>query len=279
MKKFKLIGTLMLALALTACTQVDTGNVGVETSFGKVNPEPKPQGMYVTVFDSVNEFTTKEVLFPVSDLTPKSRDNLTLKELDLDIYYAVTGARIPALYIKYQGDYATHGSIVENSNTPGINVIGYQRVAREAREAAYKIVAKFEATTMHTKREEIAEQIRTELQKGLEATDPGAFVVTNVNVRNLLTDPAIETAIRGQIKLDQDIVKKEKENILAEKEATRQLTAANGEAAANAAVSASLSGNILQLRLAEIQRDTIIQSAKAGNTVIHGNAQPLVQMK
>ena len=35
----------------------------------------------------------------------------------------------------------------------------------------------------------------------------------------------------------------------------------------------------MQLRMAEIQRDTIVQSAKAGNTVISGNVTPLVQVK
>lgn len=279
MKIFKLF-VLMLSIGLmTACTQVDTGNVGVETSFGKVNPDSKPQGMYITILDDVTEFTTKEVLFPVSDLTPKSKDNLTLKELDLDIYYAVDGARIPALYTKYQGDYARHGTIVENSNTPNVNVIGFQRVAREAREAAYKIVAQHEATTMHTKREEIAEAIRGELQKGLNATDKGAFTITNINVRNLTTDPAIENAIREQISMDQQVIKKEKEKALATAEAERLIVMAQGEADANRILSESLTDKVMQLRMAEIQGNTIIQSAKAGNTVIHGNAQPLVQVK
>lgn len=276
---FRVLGTALIIVALSACSQVDTGNIGVETSFGKVSPEAKTQGMYLTVMDSITEFTTKEVYFPVSNLNPKSKDNLTLKDLDLDIYYSVPGDRIPGLYTKYQGDYAKHGSIVEGSTTPAVNVIGYQRVAREAREAAYTVVARHEATTMHTKREVIADEIRTALQQGLDASDKGAFVISTVNVRQLVTDPAIEAAIRQQIQVDQDIAKKTKENELAKQEATRLLTEAQGVAAANNAVSASLTGGILQLRLAEIQRDTIVQSAKAGNTVINGNVQPLVTAK
>ena len=38
--------------------------------------------------------------------------------------------------------------------------------------------------------------VRARLQQELEKNDAGAFVVTAVNVRNLLTDPAIEAAIR-----------------------------------------------------------------------------------
>lgn len=43
---------------------------------------------------------------------------------------------------------------------------------------------------------------------------------------------------------------------------------------------ASLTGNVMQLRMAEIQRDTIVASSKAGATVINGvNATPLIQTK
>ena len=76
-------------------------------------------------------------------------------------------------------------------------MIAFSRVSREAREAVYKAIAQLDATTMHTKRTELAEMVRSELQKELDANDKGAFVITAVNVRNLLTDPAIEAAIRA----------------------------------------------------------------------------------
>lgn len=47
---------------------------------------------------------------------------------------------------------------------------------------------------------------------------------------------------------------------------------------ANAILSASLSDRVMQLRMAEIQRDTIVASAKKGNVIISGDATPLVQV-
>ena len=42
-----------------------------------------------------DEFTTKEVSFQLVDMTPKSRDNLTMKDVDIDVYYKTTPAAVP----------------------------------------------------------------------------------------------------------------------------------------------------------------------------------------
>lgn len=274
----------MLALgfavaSLSACTQIDTGNVGVERSFGKINATPQPQGLYATVFDSVDEFTTKEVSFPLADMSPKSRDNLTLKDLDIDVYYRVEPARIPALYVKYQGDYARHGDVIEKSTTPDVLVIGINRVMRAAREATYISAASFDATTMHTQRTEMAESIRKNLQAELDKSDRGSFLITSINVRNLLTDPAIEASIRARAQTDQDIARKHKEVELAKAEADRLRAQAQGEADANRILSESLTGSVLQLRMAELQKAMIVESAGKGSTIINGEATALVGQK
>lgn len=268
---------LALLLLASGCTTVETGNVGVEKSFGKVSPQPLPQGIYATLFDSVYEVTTKEVNFQVNDLKPKSQDNLTLQDFDADIYFKINPSFVPGLYVKYQGDYQLHSQIVEGGNDVG--VVGYNRILRAAREATYDAIAKYPATTMHTQRAEIAAEIQRLLQKELDTSDKGAFIVTSINVRNLLTDKGIEDAIRARAKTDQDIARKLKEVELAEAEANRLRAQAQGEADANRILGESLTGNVMQLRMAEIQRDTIVQSAKAGNTVISGNVTPLITTK
>jgi prohibitin 1 len=270
---------LVMALLLSACSQIDTGNVGVERTLGKVGAEALPPGVYFTMFKNVDEFTTKEVSFQLSDLTPKSRDNLTMRDVDIDVYFKTTPGSVPGLYTKYQGDVVKHSQIVKDGT--GDLVIAYSRVSREAREAVYKSISTLDATTMHTKRTELAEMVRSSLQTELDANDKGAFVVTAVNVRNLLTDPAIEAAIRQRAETDQAIEKKRKEVELARAEAERVVVQAEGEARANRIVAESLSASLLQLRIAELQSGAIVSAAsKAGNTVVvPSGAQPLVGVK
>ncbi len=270
--------TLGAALSLAACSQIDTGNVGVERTLGKVGTEALVPGVYFTLFKNVDEFTTKEVSFQLNDMTPKSRDNLTMKDVDIDIYYKTTPASVPALYIKYQGDVVQHNEIVKGGTKD--LVVAFSRVSREAREAVYKSMAELDATTMHTKRTELSEMVRSRLQTELENNDKGAFVVTAVNVRNLLTDPAIEAAIRSRAETDQAIEKKRKEVELAKAEAERLIVQAQGEAKANEIISASLTPSLKEIKLAELQRDTALALAsKPGNTVLlGGGATPLVNV-
>jgi len=273
------LALLGLCALLSACSQIDTGNVGVERTLGKVGAEALPPGVYFTLFKTVDEFTTKEVSFSLYDMTPKSRDNLTMKDVDLDIYFKTTPGAVPGLYVKYQGDVIQHGEIVKGGTKD--LVIAFSRVSREAREAVYKAIAQLDATTMHTKRTELAELVRSGLQQELDANDKGAFVVTAVNVRNLLTDPAIESAIRQRAETDQAIEKKRKEIELAKAEAERLIVQAEGEARANRIVSESLTPALKEIKLAEIQRETAIAVAgKAGNTVLMSpGAQPLIPVR
>ena len=268
----------LAALSLAACSQIDTGNVGVERTLGKVGTEALTPGVYFTLFKSVDEFTTKEVSFQLVDMTPKSRDYLTMKDVDIDVYYKTTPAAVPGLYVKYQGDVVQHNQIAQGGTKD--LVVAFSRVSREAREAIYKSVAELDATTMHTKRTELSEMVRARLQEELEKNDKGAFVVTAVNVRNLLTDPAIEAAIRSRAETDQAIEKKRKEVELAKAEAERLIVQAQGEARANEIISASLTPSLKEIKLAELQRDTALALAgKPGNTVLlGGGATPLVNV-
>ena len=263
----------LILCTLTACTTVDTGNVGIEKSFGRVADQALEPGNYLTIADTVYEVTTKEVNFQVNDLRPKSQDNLTLQDLDVDIYFKTAPGAVRNLFVKYQGDIVQHDEIIEGGQD--VNVVGYNRVLRASREAVYNAISRFPATTMHTRRPEISEEIRRLLQKELDESDKGAFVVTSINVRNLLTDQAIEDAIRRQVQTDQEIARAQKEVELANAQAEVARAKAQGEADANTILARSLTPELMQIRMAEIERDTIVNSAKAGNTVISG-VQPMM---
>ncbi len=240
---------------------------GVATLFRVVDPKPVDPGLYVAGLRRIREFTAKEVSFQMVDLKPKSRDNLTMADLDIDIYFKTNPAAIPKLYSKYQGDIIRHSDIVEKGTSD--LVVGYSRVLRAAREASYAAVSTMDATTMHTKRTELAEDIQKRLQKELDVSDPDSFIITSVNIRNLTTDPAIEKAIRAKAEADQLIEHKRKEVEIAKAEAEKRIVEAQSIAEANRIIGESLNGSVKEIRLAEIQRDTMIAiSSKQGNVMM-----------
>ncbi len=177
---------ILSAVFLVGCSQIDTGNVGVERTLGNVKQESLPPGVYFTLFKTVDEFTAKEVPLSITDLKPKSRDNLTMADVDIDVYFKVEPAKMAALYTKYQGDVSkvmkpsSDGSMKDT----GDEIVGMGRVLREARESVFRSIATFDATTMHLKRDEIANSIRLIMQKELEATDPGADGLSGVYLLN-----------------------------------------------------------------------------------------------
>lgn len=276
---FSLVFAVMAMVFMVGCSQIDTGNVGVVRTFGKTSPDELPQGLHLTWFATVGEFTTKEIAFQLNDLKPKAQDNLTIADLDLDIYYQTNPGLVADTSMKYQGDVMRHKDIVQNGTSD--LVVGFSRVSREAREAVYNAVAEFPATTMHTKRAELSARIQKLLQSELDKTDKGAWTITGVNVRNLVTDPAIEKSIRAAAETDQQIARAKKEEELAKAEANKLREIAKGQADANQIISASLTPALKEIRLAELQRDTALAIAsKAGNTVLMGGgSSALVNVK
>ena len=68
----KRILTIAAAASLAACTQIDTGNVGVESTMGQVKKETMPPGVYMTVFKRVTEVSAKELRLSLDDMKPQT---------------------------------------------------------------------------------------------------------------------------------------------------------------------------------------------------------------
>src|SRR5262245_7706880 len=75
------------ALLLGVAGTIATGNVGVRTTLGIISQQEVTPGVYLKwpVISSVEEFTAKEVAIDLTDLTPKAKDNLSLRDMDVSI--------------------------------------------------------------------------------------------------------------------------------------------------------------------------------------------------
>jgi prohibitin 1 len=268
---------LLLILGFVSITQIDTGNVGVSRLGGKINPGEIAPGWSFTGLATVDEYTTKEILFQVNDLKPKSLDNLTMTDVDLDIYIQPSPQRVAETVAKYQGDVLRHGDIDKGSKNPSDLVAGPSRVMREAREAVFNAISQFPATTMHTRRTELAATVQKILQAELSRSDPGVWTVTGVNVRNLVTDPALEASIRQKLETDQAIDRKKKEIELTQAEAVRKEVEARGTARANEIVAASLTPALVRLK--EIEAQAAFAKQGTHTVLMGGNTNALINVK
>ena len=168
---------------------VDTGHVAIEKTMGTVNLEEQSPGLNwkLPILTQAYEFSAKEIVLDFNDLTPKARDNLRLKDLDISVYYRVEAQAIAELMVKYAN---------ASGNSSEALLPAYGVVYREGRDVIYQEVTKIDSLEMHRNRDELRGGIAENLQIKLDSKDPGVFTVTRVAVRALNTDPTIEKAIQ-----------------------------------------------------------------------------------
>ncbi|WOB06542.1 SPFH domain-containing protein [Piscinibacter gummiphilus] len=219
--------TLLLAAfaaLLGACTQIDTGNVGVESSLGQVKEQTLPPGMYGTVFKTVTEVCAKELPLSISDLRPQTSDKITLSDLDIDVYVQIDAAKAAVIATKWAGDRT---DVAEG----GCVALGMNYVTRQAREAVYDVASKFGSATIHTERTKIAADTVKALQASLDnEAGKGMFFVRSANIRNLVTDPALEKNIKDAANAQFQLQAERNQLEVTKVTAERQRVAAQGEA-------------------------------------------------
>lgn len=215
---------ILLAAALAACSQIDTGNVGVEATLGQVKPEVMQPGVYFTAFKRVTEVCAKELPMQLADMRPQTSDKITLSDLDIDVYVQIDPSKAPHVMTKWPGD-------MREAEGEGCVRVGMGYVMRQAREAAYAATAKFGSATIHTERAGLAAEFVKWLQADLDASaGKGLFFVRSANVRNLVTDPALEATIKAAAQAQFKLQEEENRLKVATVEAERKRVEAKGEA-------------------------------------------------
>lgn len=227
-------------IAFLSAYTVETGNVAVERTLGKVDHEEKGQGLNfkMPLLTSSIEFSAKEIAIDINDLTPKAADNLSLKDLDVSVFYRVPQDRISELMVKYAAAAAR--------GPDGVYMPAYGLLYREARSAIYEQVSEIDSLQLHKQREVLQNAVLEELQGRLEKSDPGDLIITRVVVRALNTDPSIEAAIREAVEAEKRLEAKQVQVEIAKKDAEIEIERAKGIAEANNIINSSLTAEYLQ---------------------------------
>lgn len=263
---------IFVVLLVTACGRIETGNVGVRTNgFNKqIQIDEVPAGFYFAVIDSVGQYVTKETELSFDNLRPKAKDNLSLADLDVSIFYTVAPAKVADLVVKYSG----MSPINENN---GLYYPGYKLIERIGRGVIYDSIAHFESLTLHTKRSEVEAAILKQIQDELDRTDKDTFSVTKVVIRQVITDPALEESIRAAVQMQKQVEAKQNELELAKAEAARKVVEAQGVADSNEIVARSLTPQFIQYKQIEAMQS--FASDGTHTVVLPSGINPLVTIK
>lgn len=247
-----------LVLVSSAVYTVDTGYVAVEKTLGTVNLEEIRPGLRfrLPIVTDYRVLAAKEIPFDIQDLTPKAADNLSLRDLDVTIFYSVDASKIAELSVKYAG--------ADEQGAEGWYP-AYGVVFREARGAIYDEVARVDSLVLHRQREQLQNAIQATLQRRLDQDDPKVFMVSRVVVRALNTDPSIEQAIQLAVQNQKKLEAKKIEVEIAAKDAEIEIARAKGIAEANHIINASLTAEYLQH---EVNKALAEFATNDGNAVV-----------
>jgi regulator of protease activity HflC (stomatin/prohibitin superfamily) len=170
-----------LMATVSACTRIETGEVGVRRTFNKTieTTELQPGSINQTLFGEVLTFPTKDVQVDVADLTPLASDNSTVADFDMSVIYSINPTSVAELYIeKNRGFHA--------ENEDGDTLLMYNYVRQLGRNAAYKVARRYESLKMADNRAEIEQLVRQEIVASLAAEKlDGAISISQVLVRQV----------------------------------------------------------------------------------------------
>lgn len=250
MKKSLLLFAAFAIALMTGCSRIETGNVGVEHTLGQYKEKTLDPGLYETMTKTVYEVSGREVHLALDDLKPKSSEQLTISDFDIDIYYQIDPGKASSIMTRFKGDVTDSPDKSDDAI-----LVGHKYFTREARRVIYNVASSYKAGEMNQKREEIEPKVREQLQAELDKeVGKNWFNVRNVNVRNIVPDPAMEESIRKAAQTANEINRKEQEKQLAIKEAERKVEEAKGIARANEIIAASLTPTLVRLKEIEAQQ-------------------------
>ena len=211
-----------MALALPACTRIETGEVGLRVGFDKQvkNEELLPGSFNQTIIGSVMTFPVKEVAVKVDDLTPLAKDNSTMKDFDAIVIYNINQAQVAELYnTKNRSFHAQHN---------GDTYLMYNYIFNAARNAVYKSARKYDALDMADNRPAMEQQIREYIQQTLadEKLD-GTITISQVLVRQIVPADSVVESANALVRAKNEYKQKEVEVQTAKKEAERMQALSN----------------------------------------------------
>jgi hypothetical protein len=255
------LSLIAIAVAMTsACTRIETGEVGVRVGFDKqVKPgELEPGSFNQVLVGDVLTFPYKDVNIIIDNMTPVAKDNSTMKDLDAVIVYNINKNQAAELYSTKNRSF--------HAEFKGDTYLMYNYIVQNARNAIYKSARKYEALDMADNRTEMENYIKDEITRNLaEEKLDGSITITQVMIRNVVPSDTVVASANDLVRSKNELKQKEVEVKTAEAEARR--------IAALAQNAGAIQYMDAQARMK--QADAALETAKAiasfkGNTLVIG---------
>lgn len=225
-KSFKhFVGVTILviaALGTTACTRIETGEVGVRVNASKQieGAELPAGGFYQTLIGSVLTFPVKDIAASLENKTPMTADNSPLADFDITVVYGLNPNSVADLYSTKSKSF--------HSEDKGDIYLMQNYMQTLVNNASYKVIREYKSLEVADNRAKIENQIREVVNAELkEQKLDTAINLTVVQVRNILPNAEILKSATDYVKSQNALKIAENEVKLAKLESERMAALAN----------------------------------------------------
>jgi regulator of protease activity HflC (stomatin/prohibitin superfamily) len=213
----KLFAIAAIALSLSACTRIETGEVGLRVNFDKtVEATERTAGSFnQTIVGDIIKFPVREISVDVQDLRPLAADNSTMSDFDVTVVYNINPNSVSDLYInKSHSFHATAND--------GTTYLMHSYLQTAIRNAVYKVARNYQSLAMNDSRSEIEVKILEQVKETLKGEKlDGALLVSQVQVKSIAPSEAVRNAANQLVQAKAELAAKEVEVNTAKKEAER----------------------------------------------------------
>lgn len=234
------LGLIVGAVALTsACTRIETGEVGVRVGFDKQvqSGELMPGSFNQVLIGDVLTFPIKDVNVVLENMTPVAKDNSTMKDLDAVVVYNINPQNVSELYSTKNKSF--------HADFKGDTYVMYNYIVQNARNAIYKAARKYEALDMADNRTDMENFIKEEIVRNLaEEKLDGSIMISQVMIRNVLPSDTVVESANALVRSKNELKQKEVEVKTAEAESRRMAALANNSGSSIAFMQAQAMLNI-----------------------------------
>lgn len=257
MQKFLAV---LIALFLVSCSQINTGEVGIQTTYGKVSGPALAPGMYwyIPGVSTVHVLNTKvQTVEQQSQAASKDLQNV-LTQITLNYHL---GAQDPIGHYTRLGDNQDQ---IEAS------------IVKPAMSEAFKaVVAQYAAEELVTKRDRVSNAIVESLSQKLKQYD---LYVDSVSVTNFSFSEAYSSAIEAKQVAEQNANKAKNDLTRIQVEAQQKVVEAKAQADSMQLQKQVVTPELLDFKRLEIQKIMVEKWSGAFPTTYMSNQNPMMML-
>lgn len=197
MKRFGLLIAALAVALTTACTRVETGEVGLRIGFDKqvAAGELLPGSLNQTLIGEVITFPVREIAIQVNNRKPITADNSVLADFDFVAIYSINPTSVNELWTQKSRSF--HAFDKDHSDW----VLMYNYLETVANSAAFKAVRQYTALEVNDKRLQIEQDIVKAMTDALTHEKlNGSISINQVQVKVAQLDPQIIASANGVIR-------------------------------------------------------------------------------